>query len=92
VADVAAIALSKVRDEHIESLVRDALTPRFREEPLAPLLGGLLAEALEDTCTTGWSTWRSWSCTAGWSRTLTRSRRSSSSEPRGGRRRGSTTR
>ena len=42
VADVAAIALGKVRDDHIESLVRDALTPRFREEPIAPLLGGLL--------------------------------------------------
>ena len=48
VAEVAAIALSKVRDDHIEALVRDALTPRFREEPLAPLLGGLLSEALED--------------------------------------------
>jgi len=48
VADVAAIALSKVRDDHIESLVRDALTPRFREEPIAPLLGGLLSEALRD--------------------------------------------
>jgi uncharacterized membrane-anchored protein YjiN (DUF445 family) len=48
VAEVAAIALSKVRDDHIESLVRDALTPRFREEPIAPLLGGLLSEALED--------------------------------------------
>jgi uncharacterized membrane-anchored protein YjiN (DUF445 family) len=48
VADVAAIALSKVRDEHIESLVRDALVPRFREEPISPLLGGLLSEALRD--------------------------------------------
>jgi len=48
VADVAAIALAKVRDDHIESLVRDALTPRFREEPIAPLLGGLLSEALHD--------------------------------------------
>jgi uncharacterized membrane-anchored protein YjiN (DUF445 family) len=48
VAEVTAIALSKVRDDHIESLVRDALTPRFREEPIAPLLGGLLSEALED--------------------------------------------
>ena len=48
VADVAAIALSKVRDEHIESLVNDALTPRFREEPISPLLGGLLGEALRD--------------------------------------------
>ncbi len=48
VAEVAAIALSKVRDDHIESLVRDALTPRFREEPIAPLLGGLLSEGLRD--------------------------------------------
>jgi uncharacterized membrane-anchored protein YjiN (DUF445 family) len=48
VTEVAGIALSKVRDDHIESLVRDALTPRFREEPIAPLLGGLLAEALHD--------------------------------------------
>src|SRR4051794_39150098 len=48
VAEVAAIALSKVRDDHVESLVRDALTPRFREEPIAPLLGGLLSEALRD--------------------------------------------
>jgi uncharacterized membrane-anchored protein YjiN (DUF445 family) len=48
VAEVTAIALSKVRDDHIESLVRDALTPRFREEQIAPLLGGLLTEALED--------------------------------------------
>jgi uncharacterized membrane-anchored protein YjiN (DUF445 family) len=48
VAEVASIALSKVRDEHIESLVRDALTPRFREEPIAPLLGTTLMEVLRD--------------------------------------------
>ncbi|MEJ7833806.1 MAG: DUF445 domain-containing protein [Nocardioides sp.] len=48
VADVAAIALGKVRDDHIESLVNDALVPRFREEPISPLLGGLLDEALRD--------------------------------------------
>ncbi len=47
-AELAAIALSKVRDEHIEALVNDALIPRFREEPIAPLLGGLLDEALLD--------------------------------------------
>ncbi|PWN04166.1 DUF445 domain-containing protein [Nocardioides silvaticus] len=47
-ADLAAIGLSKVRPDHIESLVNDALTPRFREEPVAPLLGGLLQEALAD--------------------------------------------
>jgi uncharacterized membrane-anchored protein YjiN (DUF445 family) len=47
-ADVAAIALRRVRDDHVETLVRDALVPRFREEPIAPLLGGLLQEALAD--------------------------------------------
>jgi uncharacterized membrane-anchored protein YjiN (DUF445 family) len=47
-AEVAAIALTKVRDDHIESLVRDALRPRFHEEPISPLLGSLLEEALRD--------------------------------------------
>ena len=48
IADVAVIALDKVRDEHIEALVHEALVPRFREEPISPLLGGLLGEALDD--------------------------------------------
>ena len=48
VAELAVIALGKVRDEHIASLVNDALVPRFREEPISPLLGGLLDEALRD--------------------------------------------
>jgi uncharacterized membrane-anchored protein YjiN (DUF445 family) len=48
VADVAAIALDRVRDEHVEGLIRDALVPRFREEPIAPLLGSLLEEAVRD--------------------------------------------
>ena len=48
VADLAAIGLAKIRPDHIESLVNDALVPRFREEPVAPLLGGLLGEALAD--------------------------------------------
>jgi len=48
VSDVAAIGLGKVRDDHIASLVNDALVPRFREEPISPLLGGLLSEALTD--------------------------------------------
>ncbi len=47
-AEVAAIGLSKVRDEHIASLVNDALVPRFHEEPISPLLGGLLGEVLAD--------------------------------------------
>jgi uncharacterized membrane-anchored protein YjiN (DUF445 family) len=48
VADVAVIALGRVRDEHVEELVRDALVPRFREEPIAPLLGSLLEETVRD--------------------------------------------
>ena len=48
VSDVAAIGLGKVRDDHVEELVREALVPRFREEPIAPLLGGMLSEFLAD--------------------------------------------
>ncbi|MDE0775915.1 MAG: DUF445 domain-containing protein [Nocardioides sp.] len=48
VAEVAVVGLGKVRDDHVEALVHEALVPRFREEPIAPLLGGLLSEALRD--------------------------------------------
>jgi len=48
VADVAVIALGRIRDEHVEGLFRDALVPRFREEPIAPLLGTLLEETVRD--------------------------------------------
>ncbi len=41
-ADVAVIVLNRVRDEHVEGLIRDALVPRFHDEPIAPLLGSLL--------------------------------------------------
>jgi uncharacterized membrane-anchored protein YjiN (DUF445 family) len=47
-AEVACIALGKVRDEHVEALVTEALVPRFRDEPISPLLGGLLSEAVRD--------------------------------------------
>ncbi|WP_418059614.1 DUF445 domain-containing protein [Pimelobacter simplex] len=47
-SELAALALGKVRDDHIEALVTEALVPRFREEPIAPLLGGLLSEAIRD--------------------------------------------
>jgi uncharacterized membrane-anchored protein YjiN (DUF445 family) len=47
-ADVAAIGLARIRDEHVEELVRDVLVPRFREEPIAPLIGSLLAETVRD--------------------------------------------
>jgi uncharacterized membrane-anchored protein YjiN (DUF445 family) len=48
VAEVAAIGLDRVRDEHVRDLVTGALVPRFREEPVSPLAGGLLAEAVRD--------------------------------------------
>ena len=47
-AEIIGVALSKVRDEHVLSLVEDALVPRFREEPISPLLGNLLAESMRD--------------------------------------------
>jgi uncharacterized membrane-anchored protein YjiN (DUF445 family) len=47
-SDVAAIALGNVRDEHIADLVTEALVPRFREEPISPLLGTTLMEVLRD--------------------------------------------
>jgi uncharacterized membrane-anchored protein YjiN (DUF445 family) len=48
VSDVAAIGLAKVTDAQVEELLTEALVPRFREEPVAPLLGGLLAETVHD--------------------------------------------
>jgi uncharacterized membrane-anchored protein YjiN (DUF445 family) len=45
---VVATALSRVRDDHVAALFSEALFPRLREEPIAPLLGGLLTEALDD--------------------------------------------
>lgn len=48
VSDVAAIALGKVREEHVADLVTQALVPRFREEPISPLLGSTLMEVLRD--------------------------------------------
>src|SRR4051812_42464797 len=48
VSEVVAIGLGKVRDDHIADFVTEALVPRFREEPISPLLGGLLAEVVRD--------------------------------------------
>ncbi|WP_344046444.1 DUF445 domain-containing protein [Nocardioides panacihumi] len=45
---IAATALSRVRDEHVAALFSEALFPRLREESIAPLLGGLLEEAIDD--------------------------------------------
>ena len=48
VADVASIALSRVSDDHIVELVDSVLVPRFREEPIAPLLGTFVVEVVRD--------------------------------------------
>ncbi len=48
VADIAAIGLDRVRDNHIVELVEAVLVPRFREEPIAPLLGSFVTEAVRD--------------------------------------------
>ncbi|MBS45909.1 MAG: DUF445 domain-containing protein [Nocardioides sp.] len=47
-AVLASAALRRVRDDHVEALVTEALLPRLREEAVAPLLGGLLEEVLRD--------------------------------------------
>ncbi len=48
VTDVASIALGKVKDQHISDLVEAVLVPRFREEPIAPLLGTFVVEVVRD--------------------------------------------
>ncbi|GAA1931157.1 DUF445 domain-containing protein [Nocardioides lentus] len=47
-ADLAAIGLTKVRDDQVADVVAGAVLPRFREEPVAPLAGSLLAEVVRD--------------------------------------------
>lgn len=48
VTDIAAIGLGRVRDEHIVELVEAVLVPRFREEPISPILGTFITEAVRD--------------------------------------------
>ena len=48
VADVASIGLGKVSDDHVADFVTEAIIPRFREEPVAPLAGTLLGEVVHD--------------------------------------------
>jgi len=48
VTELAVIGLSKVRDDHIVELVEQVLLPRFREEPVAPIVGTFLLEAVRD--------------------------------------------
>jgi len=47
-SEVAVIGLGKVRDDHIADLVTQAFVPRFRDEPISPLLGTALMEVLRD--------------------------------------------
>src|SRR3954471_18474566 len=53
VAELVALGLGKVRDDHVSDLVKEALVPRFREEPISPLVGGLLAETVRDRAHVG---------------------------------------
>ena len=47
-AELLRIAVGKVTDEHVAGFVQDALVPRFHEEPISPMLGGLLDEVVRD--------------------------------------------
>ncbi|UDY25342.1 DUF445 domain-containing protein [Nocardioides sp. Kera G14] len=48
ISTVAAAGLARVRDDHVSALLSEAVFPRLRQEPISPILGGLLAEAVED--------------------------------------------
>jgi uncharacterized membrane-anchored protein YjiN (DUF445 family) len=45
---VLALGLRRMRDEDVASVVRDVLIPRFMEEPISPVAGGLLQEIVKD--------------------------------------------
>jgi uncharacterized membrane-anchored protein YjiN (DUF445 family) len=47
-ASVLHLGLSRVRDEDMAALVKDALLPRFIEEPISPIAGSLLEEIVRD--------------------------------------------
>ncbi len=47
-AAVLHLGLSRVRDEDMAALVKDALLPRFIEEPISPIAGSLLEEIVRD--------------------------------------------
>jgi uncharacterized membrane-anchored protein YjiN (DUF445 family) len=48
VSEVVGIGLAKVTDEHVAELVESVMVPRFREEPIAPLLGTFVVEVVRD--------------------------------------------
>ena len=47
-ATVLSIGLRGMRDTDVRSVVEEVLIPRFREEPISPVAGGLLQEILAD--------------------------------------------
>ena len=47
-SEIVGIGLSKVTDEHVADLVESVMVPRFREEPIAPLLGTFVVEMVRD--------------------------------------------
>ena len=48
VASLLHTGLSRVDDDDVTALVRDAVLPRFRDEPISPVAGSLLAEIVAD--------------------------------------------
>ena len=48
VSAVVADGLSRISNRHIIEIIQDGFVPRFREEQIAPLLGGTLQAALDD--------------------------------------------
>ena len=48
VSSVAVVALRRMKDEDVEAVVQELLIPRFMEEPIAPIAGGLLQEIVAD--------------------------------------------
>src|SRR5690606_5777636 len=44
VATVLHVGLSNIDDDDVAALVRDAVLPRFRDEPISPVAGSLLQE------------------------------------------------
>ncbi len=47
-AGVLQAGLARIKDDDLATLVGDALLPRFREEPISPVAGSLLAEIVRD--------------------------------------------
>ncbi|GGR71674.1 uncharacterized membrane-anchored protein YjiN (DUF445 family) [Nocardioides luteus] len=48
VSSVVADGLSRISNRHVVEIIQDGFVPRFREEQIAPLLGGTLQAALDD--------------------------------------------